>query len=639
MEEEIARGGMGVVHKATDLASNHFVVIKSLLPQVAQIDEYKHRFIREAEEWVQLGTHPNIVHAYTAHEIDYLPHIVLEYVAGVSLHDMLGKGMLPLDQALDIAIQICWGMAYAHDKELTHRDLKPGNIMVSTGGTVKVTDFGLVKRMFEKGEKLLSKGEELPALQALMTQGILGTPEYMAPEQWQGEARQTLDIYAFGIILYEMFCGTRPFDFSNLEGMKRITAYQTAHCQEPPREPVLIREDLPPLIEQLILQCLEKDPELRPKTFRHVANRIDTLAKQIIGESFRKEPTPEELNRQGRLDQANGYLRLGAGCSFRGDYDKAVALYNKALDIFKAVNDKKGLSTYYNSLGTIYWRRSDHDRAMEMYQKSLEITEAMGDRKGMSSCYNNMGIIFRNQGKYDQAMEMYQKNLEVKEALDDHAGMSGCYNNIGIIFESRGKYDQALKMHQKSLEIREAIGDSAGMSTCYSNMGVTFTSIGKYDQALEMHKKSLEIRKAIGDSAGKGICYNNMGSLFYKLGSYDQAIVMQNKCLEIAEEFENKQGIGYGYLGLGKAYCKKKDFDQALEMVQKSLEIRKKIGHRSGVCESLYELGKLYSDQKQITQALEALNDSLEIMIELGVPEKEEVTKLIAEIKEKSNKE
>ncbi|MFC1587279.1 serine/threonine-protein kinase [Planctomycetota bacterium] len=134
IEGEIARGGMGIVHKAINLATNDFVVIKSLLPEVAQIQKYKKRFIREAEEWVALGSHPHIVRAYTALEIEYLPRLVLEFVDGKSLDDILyEEGLLPLEQALDIAIQICWGMAHAHDKELTHRDLKPANIRAWPG--------------------------------------------------------------------------------------------------------------------------------------------------------------------------------------------------------------------------------------------------------------------------------------------------------------------------------------------------------------------------------------------------------------------------------------------------------------------------------------------------------------------------
>ncbi|MFC1586883.1 tetratricopeptide repeat protein [Planctomycetota bacterium] len=639
IEEEIAKGGMGVVHKATDLATNDSVVIKSILPQVAQIDEYKQRFIREAEEWVALGTYPHIVRAFTAHEIEYLPRIVLEYVEGASLQDMLEKGMPPLDRALDIAIQICWGMAYAHDKKLTHRDLKPGNIMVSTDGAVKVTDFGLVKRMFEKGEELLSEGKELPPLQTLMTQGILGTPEYMAPEQWQGKAGQTLDIYAFGIILYEIFCGSRPFEFSNLQGMERITAYQTAHCQEPPPEPELIRKDLPVPIGSLVLQCLAKDPKQRPKTFRHVARKIDSLAKQLIGESFRKEPTAEELDRHGKLDQANGYLRLGKGCSFRGDYDKAIELYEEGHKIFQELADQKGIGTFLNSIGIIFWRQGEYDRAMAMYQKSLAIGKAMSDQLRICESYINMGLIYQYQGDYDNAMEMYQKNLKIFETISRRDMMNLCYSNMGIIFQERGQYDRALEMYQKSLEISEPLGHQSEVSLAYMNMGNVFQYQGNYDQAMKVYQKSLKISEALSYRSVMSMCYTNMGSVFNETAEYDQAIAMQKKCLEIAEELGDKRVMGYGYLGLGSAYRKKNAFDQALKMLAKSIEIWKTIGNRAGIWLSMFELGKLYSARGQIDKALEALNDSLEIMKELKNPKQAEVEKLIAELKEQSNTE
>ncbi|MFC1587847.1 tetratricopeptide repeat protein [Planctomycetota bacterium] len=659
IEEEIASGGMGVVHKATDLATNNFVVIKSLLPQVAQVDEYKKRFIREAEEWVALGAHPNIVRAYTAHEIEYLPRLVLEYIDGCSLDDLLyEEGILPLDSALDIAVQICWGMAYAHDKGLIHRDLKPANIMIAKDDAVKVTDFGLVKRIMEKAEKQLLTSDEILPIQTLMTQGIIGTPEYIAPEQWEEEESQSSDIYAFGVILYEIFCGQRPFDFAHLKGMDRITAYQTAHCLEPPQEPDLIREDLPSPIGQLLVQCLAKDPEQRPKTFRHVASKIDSIAKQLIGESFRKEPSTEDLNRHDKLDQANAYLRLGIGCLFRGDLDRAADLYKTAYQIFQDWNDQKGIAKFLRCMGAICVDRGEYDRAVEMYEESMEISKVQGDQLGVSSsflglgivfqhrgdydhsmmmhhkcleicekladrtrmtaCYMNIGNILRNQGDYDRAMDMYQKSMEISETLGARPHMTASYMNMGNIFLIRGEFDRAMEIYQKNLEIDEALGDRSGMSFCYMNMGIVFKQRGDYDSAMDMYQKSLELREALGNRSGMSFCYMNMGNIVQIRGDHNLAMEMYHKSLKIQEELGDRTGISMCYTNMGATLNENANYDQAIVMHKKCLEIVEESGDKRVMGYAYKGLGIAYHQKKDFDQALEWLQKSIEIWKSIG---------------------
>ncbi|MFC1587932.1 tetratricopeptide repeat protein [Planctomycetota bacterium] len=636
--EEIARGGMGVVHKATDLATNNIVVIKSLLPQVAQIDEYKQRFIREAEEWVALGAHPNIVRAHTAHEIEYLPRLILEFIDGKSLYDIIyDEGLPPLEQALDIAIQMCWGVTYAHDRGVTHRDLKPDNIMVSAGGVVKVTDFGLVKRMFEKGDNLVSQGEELPPLQTLMTQGILGTPEYIAPEQWQGDASQSSDIYSFGIILYELFCGQRPFDYSHLKGHERITAYQTAHYQEEPPAPRTVAENLPPPIETLIRMCLEKEPGNRPKSFRQITMKINTIAKQIIGQSFRKAPQPEELTRHEILDQANGYLRLGVGCSFRSDFERALDLLDKALVIFNKLNYQKGIGNYCRIRGNIYLYIGNYDQAMKMYQKSLDIFEILSDQEGISKACNNIGMIFSRQNNYDRAMEIYHKSLEIAEGFDDQLSISYCCLNIGIIFLNQGNNDRAMEMFQRSLEISEVLGNQEIAGKASNNIGMLLWQQGDNDRAMEMYQKSLQISEALGDQVSKSSSQLNMGIIFMNQGLHGQAMEMFQESQKISSTLGDQTSLCFCSNNMGMVYMKQGNCSQALEMFKESLEISESLKDKRMASSNLFEMGQVYSKQGHFAKAIEHLHKSLAIMKEIDYHRQSEVEELIAELKEQKS--
>ena len=218
IETILGEGGQGVIYKAEDLSSNKTVVIKSLLPHVSQNEDSCKRFIREAEEWVNLGVHPNIVRAYTIHEINYLPRIIAEFVDGDTLDDTLKNHPLDIDIALHYAISICWGMEFAHKKGIIHRDLKPANILVAKDKTLKITDFGLVKRWFEKDTDSNPTFNEVDVkpFETMQTLGLVGTPAYMAPEQWEGNADIQSDIYAFGIIFFQLLTSYYPVSYTHL---------------------------------------------------------------------------------------------------------------------------------------------------------------------------------------------------------------------------------------------------------------------------------------------------------------------------------------------------------------------------------------------------------------------------------------
>ncbi|MFC1587839.1 tetratricopeptide repeat protein [Planctomycetota bacterium] len=644
IEGEIARGGMGVIHKATDLATNDLAVIKSLLPEVAQIKEYKKRFIREAEEWVKLGAHPNIVRAYTAHEIEYLPRIVAEYVDGLALADVLKKPP-SVENALRIAVQICWGMAYAHDKGLAHRDLKPGNVMITGDGCAKVTDFGLAKMVEEDSEitgEVSLKEFQSGTAKTLLTDGTIGTPEYIAPEQWEGAGGKSSDIYAFGIMLYELFCGCRPFDYSHLEGINRITAYYRSHTRDIPPKPKDISSipmDLPKELIQLMNECLEKSPEARPENFRKIAHLLNSVLQKTFDQELIPEPTVEELGFRGMQDQANGYLHLGNGCSFRGDYDKATDLFNKARDIFEEINDQKGMANFYRHLGIVNIHLGEYDTAMTMYGKSQKISEDINDHLGLSNCFNVMGTILLKRGDKSQALEMLQKASEICRQNNEQFTLALCYGTMGNIYYKWKNQEKALEMYEKTLEIGTRLGDQGLLSRIYMNIGLLFDRSGEYNQAINMFEKSLEKKKFLCDNAGMSSCYVNLGNVYKKLRDFKQAISMCEKSLEIAEELGDKLTIGYGYFTLGSTYFECDDLEKAEKMLQRSIEIWEAIDYQAKLGHGLYMLGIVRSKQGKTSEALNLLNESLAITKKTDDSNQTEVEEFIAKLKEQSGKE
>jgi non-specific serine/threonine protein kinase len=246
---ELGRGGMGIVYLAHDPRLDRQVAIKTLSKEMSEPAELE-RFSREARTLARLS-HPNVATVFDLGEHEGRNFLVMEYVEGETLQAVLQRGPLPIEEALVVAVQVAEGLAAAHGQGVVHRDLKPGNVIRTREGRVKILDFGLAKA-------IAGGAAGGTATQLTLEQHVVGTPGYMSPEQLRGrtvDARS--DIFAFGVLLYEMLCGTRPFGGGTLAEVASgtLTASPT-----PMRERA---RDIPPELETLVGRCLEKEPDRR----------------------------------------------------------------------------------------------------------------------------------------------------------------------------------------------------------------------------------------------------------------------------------------------------------------------------------------------------------------------------------------
>ena len=223
----IGEGGMGQVYRATDAKLKRQVAIKVLPPSLAADADRLARFQREAEVLASLN-HPNIAAIYGLEESGGMTALVMELVEGDDLSQRIARGAMPLDEALPIAKQIAEALEAAHEQGIIHRDLKPANIKVRGDGTVKVLDFGLARAMEPAAASSPNLSMSPTIATPAMTQAgtILGTAAYMAPEQAKGRAvDKRADIWAFGVVLYEMLSGTRLFDGESVSDVARCRAH------------------------------------------------------------------------------------------------------------------------------------------------------------------------------------------------------------------------------------------------------------------------------------------------------------------------------------------------------------------------------------------------------------------------------
>lgn len=265
-------GGFGIVYKVIDRFWKKIFAIKTFQDKFFKTEKVVRDFYGEAEMWISLGFHNNIVEAKYVIEIDYKPHLIMEYVDGGSLRELLRKKKLTAKEIFNFANQFCTGMTYVSSmnpsEEITivHRDIKPENIMLTRDGVLKITDFGLAKA-------LSTPALERPA----------GTPEYMAPEQFRTMDVDTrADIYSFGVVLYEMLTGRPPF-WTEDEG-KRWNFCRKHHQQTDPILPRLINSSIPITLEKVVLKCLEKKPKDRYQSFKDLRTTLGNVYFRIFGQ-------------------------------------------------------------------------------------------------------------------------------------------------------------------------------------------------------------------------------------------------------------------------------------------------------------------------------------------------------------------
>ncbi len=263
-EKLIAAGGMGEVYLGRDTGTGQPVAIKRLKPELArQNPQLIARFAREGEALRRLN-HPNIVKVLATIEDENAPTIIMEYVGGGDLQQLIeSQEGLPLDRVLDIALELSDALSRAHHLGIIHRDLKPANVLLAADGTPRLTDFGIA-RLEQQGTRLTQEGT------------FMGSPAYLSPEVAQGhDADHRTDIWAFGVMLYEMVTGHNPFD------RKRFKATLVAILTATPPDIGAMRPDVPPELGYLIGEMLVKERDGRLASMRQAGARLEEIRRNL----------------------------------------------------------------------------------------------------------------------------------------------------------------------------------------------------------------------------------------------------------------------------------------------------------------------------------------------------------------------
>lgn len=479
-----AEGSMSNIYFCFDLDINEMrpCVLKGLKPSYTQrIDNYQAIFRSEAITWMGLGKHENIVRCLMTVEEDGESYLLLEwvyneYLFGIDLRHWIQKRAILLADALQFAAGICDGLMYANRQlpGIVHRDLKPENVLIGTQRTPLITDFGLANLLSNANMNSLKEPQMLSG--TVISGKIVGTPPYMAPEQWQTpEVDHRVDIYALGCILYEMITGEMAF--GDIDRLKVRQLHETG--------PLPTIPFVPQPINELIHRCLAKRPEERFQTFDAVRSRIVEM-QELVAYSAKPQPlAPAEL-------QANDYGNRAVSYANLEQYDLAFEYWEKAFQL------NPRLARGYNNRGGVYTKLERFDEAIHDFNTALEVNPDFVE------ALINRGGTYLKMKQTDLALADLNHALRLNPvSIDGLVNRGSLYRYMGNVALALQDANDALRLNPQfgpALELRATLHvESGNMAQAIEDLNRAIELDGNNSQLLIMRGTA---RLAIRDARG-----------------------------------------------------------------------------------------------------------------------------------------
>jgi len=576
--EEIGKGGMGKVYKVLDQEVSARIALKLIKPEISTDIETIERFRNELKTARDIA-HKNVCRMYDLGKEAGSYFITMEFVAGEDLKSMIRmSGQLSQGTAISIAKQACEGLAEAHRLGVVHRDLKPSNIMIDKEGTVRIMDFGIARSLRVKG--ITGAGV------------IIGTPEYMSPEQVEGkEVDRRSDIYSLGIILYEMLTGRVPF-----EGDTPLTV-AVKHKSEPPRPPQEHNAQISEDLSRIVLRCLEKDKEKRYEGAGELKAELEKIEQGI--------PTTQRIIPSRRTITSR---EITVKFSLKKLWIPALVVIGvmvAAIAFWRFLPHGKTVSPPSDkpSLAIMYFKNNTGDKNLDHWRTMLA----------------NLLIADLAQSKYIKILgeDRLINILSQLNQLDAQTYSSDVLKQValsgGVNHVLQGAYAKAGEEFRINVTLQEArTGDLIGSeSVAGKGEGSIFTMVDeltrriKADFKLSKTEIAADIDKEIGKittSSAEAYEYYSEGRKYHHSGDYRRSMELMEKAIAIDPEFAMAyRSIGMSYNNLGLFSERKKHIQKALELSDRLSDAER------------YQIqGDFYSDsEKTYDQAFEAFNNLL----------------------------
>ncbi len=578
--EEMGRGGMGRVYKVIDTKLKEELALKLIHPEIAADERIINRFGNELKMSRKIS-HKNVCRMYHLEENEGIHYLTMEFIKGQSLKDMIGMmGQLSPGQALSVVKQVCEGLAAAHKLGVVHRDLKPSNIMIDREGNIRIMDFGIARSLKAKG--------------ITRTGTMIGTPEYMSPEQVEGlETDQRSDLYSLGVILYEMVTGRIPFDGE--------TPFSIAlkHKTEKPQDPRDINPQIPENINRMIMRCLEKDREKRYQTAEELLAELSKIEEGI--------PTEERVIPRRRTTVSKEITVTFNLKKILIPALAVVALVVIAVLIFQFFGRREIVPVPSDkpSLAVMYFKNNTGDDRLDHWRTALSdllITDLSQSRHiKILSAERLFDILHK--------LDQLGASAYSSEVLKEVAALGGVESVLV------GNYTRADSTFRINISLQEASsGELIGSESVEGHGEKDFYAMvdeltRKIKENFELSEKQIasdidkEVGKITTDST-EAYKHYSLGRKFHLNGDYPRSVESMLKAVEIDPKF------AMAYRSMAAAYNNMGFFGAGRNARKKAFELRDRVSDREHF---LIEGDYYWSSEKTLDKAIQAFRGLLEL--------------------------
>lgn len=655
-------GGMGSVHLCEDqIQSDQLVALKTIKPEFLLAPGARSKFLHEANVWIQLGWHANIVHAQN---VKYIPHthevyIVSEWVQSPadlpdsSLRSWLKAGRMNLALSMSFAGQMICGMKHATliFRDLVHRDLKPENILIGLDEVAKINDFGIASSMLSGSpvEKHYSTRE------CTTTHSGIGTLPYMSPEQCMAlplDCRS--DIYAFGLILFELLTGRIAITGKHEEELLYAHINGTA-------EKIVDTEINNTSAMNFIKQCVFSNPKKRFENWNIVDSEFQRLYQTILGQPFHNEESLIDVSMLGFYQKANSYLALGAAYLDTGETERAREFTNASLEMAQKIDSPRLEAVALTNLGLACYQSGDYERAIQYYEVAEKINFKLYDLVNQAINLGNLGGAYQKIGRVETARNYFIRSLSIANSEEVPGVQANQLANLAISFMEEGNFIKAEVYYQKAISILDASGAEVAKAANLGNLANVLFLQGKVEEAENHLNLAYEIVFQLGVISQQALILGNLANIFIAKGDFDKALYIAQKAasfsekigdqsslckqlatigtiltsrvdfkgasqyfeeaLVISKEIEDFNSMVSIYLGIGNLNIAVGKLQEAVIPLEKCIEISKRINNKHTLASGLGNLGKVYAAIGNYKEAIVNLRKSMEITKEIGSEE------------------
>jgi serine/threonine-protein kinase len=644
--KRLGEGGMGVVYLARRDDVGSVAAIK-VLRDAWLSPERRQRFAAEQRTLAQLN-HPSIARLYDAGTLtDGTPWFAMEYVKGVSITDYCAQRGASMNERLRLFGEVCEAVRHAHLHAIIHRDLKPSNIIVREDGAVRLLDFGIAKQLDAQADQTRT--------------GLrMMTPAYAAPEQISGGAVGVYtDVYALGVVLYELLAGRLPFDVSNLSPGEA----ELLIAEREPEKPCGVAD-----LDVLCLKAMQKDParrypsaegmirdidhylrgeplEARPDTLGYRAGKFVRRHRgAVIGAAlvsallialsafFTVRLTGERNRALAEAQRTQRIQKFMLNLFQGGDHEagpaqglRVITLLDRGVVEASALNNEPAVQAeLYSTLGSMYQKLGKLDRADSLLESALKEKRVVFRKDSLESAAAliALGSLRIDQDRLPEAETLTREGLEISRhhAPAGDPAIARAIVALGRVREQRGNYHEALKLLEEAVRLDSRVSVPAeDLAASLNELASVHFYTGRYSQAESLFRRVLDIHRGLYGARHPSVADDllNLGAVQLDLGYYDRAedFDRQGLALNLAYYGADHPQTAHNYTVLGRALVYEKRFDEAAQLLEKALAIQERVyGPESPQAASaLNELGNTAYWRGELDQAASHFSRMAEI--------------------------